>query len=340
METTRLGRTNLMVTRSSFGVLPMQRVDFDTARIILRRAVEAGINFFDTASGYSDSEEKIGFSLADLRERFFIATKCSGAGTRREVIELVERSLRRMKTDHVDVLQLHNPTTLPDPDDPDSTYAGLLEARERGLTRFIGITNHSREVARAAVESGLYDTLQFPLSGISAQEDFELADLCAEQDVGFIAMKALCGGLLNNAKLAFVGLRDRRHVVPIWGIQKLEELEEFVTLEADPPALTHDLRENLRTAKAELSGDFCRACGYCLPCPVDIPIPMAARIGFLVHRMPSEGFRGPDWQERLAKVDDCIHCGDCASRCPYGLDTPELLQRQRAKYLEWLAASA
>lgn len=329
-----------MVTRSSFGVLPLQRVDFDTARAILRRAVEAGINFFDTASGYSDSEEKIGYSLSDLRDRVFVATKCSGAANRREVIAKVEQSLRRMKTDHVDVLQLHNPQTLPDPDDPDSTYAGLVEARERGLTRFIGITNHSRETARAAVESGLYDTLQFPLSVISTGEDFELADLCAEHDVGFIAMKALCGGLLNNARLAFAGLRDRRHVVPIWGIQKLDELEEFLRLEAQPPALTDDLREELRTARAELSGDFCRACGYCLPCPSDIPIPMAARIGLLVHRMPSEQFREPEWQERLAKVDECIECGDCASRCPYGLDTPELLKRQRAKYLEWLEASA
>ena len=329
-----------MVTRSSFGVLPLQRVDFDTARIILRRAVEAGINFFDTASGYSDSEEKIGYSLSDLRDRIYIATKCSGAANRRDVIEKVEQSLRRMKTDHVDVLQLHNPTTLPDPDDPDSTYAGLLEARERGLTRFIGITNHSRETARTAVESGLYDTLQFPLSAISANEDFELADLCAERNVGFIAMKALCGGLLNDAKLAFAGLRERRHVVPIWGIQKLEELEEFVALEADPPLLTADLREELRVAQQELSGDFCRACGYCLPCPADIPIPMAARIGLLVHRMPSERFRESEWQENLAKVEDCIECGACATRCPYGLDTPELLKRQRAKYLEWLDASA
>ncbi len=329
-----------MVTRSSFGVLPLQRVDFDTARTILRRAVEAGINFFDTASGYSDSEEKIGYSLSDLRDQIYIATKCSGAANRRDVIEKVEQSLRRMKTDHVDILQLHNPTTLPDPDDPDSTYAGLLEARERGLTRFIGITNHSRETARTAVESGLYDTLQFPLSAISAHEDFELADLCAERNVGFIAMKALCGGLLNDAKLAFAGLRERRHVVPIWGIQKLDELEEFVRLEADPPSLSDELRERLRAAQAELSGDFCRACGYCLPCPADIPIPMAARIGLLVHRMPSERFREREWQENLAKVEDCIECGACASRCPYGLDTPELLKRQRAKYLEWLHASA
>lgn len=339
MHTTILGRTGLAVSRTAFGVLPIQRVDFDTARTILRRAVDAGINFFDTASGYSDSEEKIGYAIADRRDEVFLATKCSGAKDRAGVLELVERSVARMKTDHVDLLQLHNPASLPDPDDPESTYSGLLEAKKRGLTRFIGITNHSRETAAAAVETGLFDTLQFPLSAISAPEDFALADRCSELDVGFIAMKALCGGLLANAKLAFAGLREHTHVVPIWGIQRMEELEEFIALEASPPELTDALREEISREAQELSGDFCRGCGYCLPCPADIPIPMAARIGLLVHRMPGERFREPEWQERLARVENCIECGDCRDRCPYGLDTPNLLKRQRAKYLEWLEAS-
>lgn len=329
-----------MVTRTSFGALPIQRVSFDAARSILRRAVNAGINFLDTASGYTDSEEKIGYSIADLRDKVYIATKCSGASNRAEVLEKVEESTRRMKTDHVDVLQLHNPKELPDPDDPESTYAGLLEARERGLTRHIGITNHARETAALAVKSGLYDTLQFPLSAISAPEDFDLVRLCAEHDVGFIAMKALCGGLLNDAALAFAGLREHENVVPIWGIQTVEELDEILQLDANPPVLTDDLRAKIARAASELSGDFCRACGYCLPCPVDIPIPMAARIGLLVHRMPSERFREPEWQDRLARVEDCIECGDCASRCPYGLDTPELLKRQRIRYVEWLRRPA
>jgi uncharacterized protein len=337
MQTTRLGRTGIEASRSAFGALPIQRVDFDTARTILRRAVAAGINFIDTASGYSDSEEKIGYALEDLRHEVYIATKCSGAKNREEVLSLLERSLVRMKTDHVDILQLHNPKTLPDPDDPESTYAGLLEARRRGMTRFIGITNHSREVAREAVESGRYDTLQFPLSAISSPEDYALATRCAELDVGFIAMKGFCGGLLTNARIAYAGLRKQPNAVPIWGIQRIEELEEIVALERDPPELTAELEAEIAGEAEALSGDFCRACGYCLPCPADIPIPMAARIAFLVKRMPGD-FAGKEWRDRLAKVDDCIECGDCASRCPYGLDTPALLKRQRGLYLEWLAA--
>jgi len=190
MQTVRLGRTGLTVSRTSFGALPIQRVDFDTAKAILTRAVDAGITLIDTASGYSDSEEKIGYALFDRRDEIFIATKCSGAKNRADVLAKVERSLERMKTDHVDVLQLHNPSELPDPDDPESTYAGLVEARDRGMTRFIGITNHTRSLAAEAVESGLYDTLQFPLSAISSGEDFALAALCEKHDVGFIAMKA------------------------------------------------------------------------------------------------------------------------------------------------------
>ena len=338
METTRLGRTGIMATRSGFGALPIQRVSFDETRAILRRAVESGINFFDTASGYSDSEEKIGYSIADLRDKIYIATKCSGAKNRTDVLSLLERSLERMKTDYVDILQLHNPGELPDPDDPESTYAGLVETKNRGMIRHIGITNHSRDVARKAVETGLFDTLQFPLSAISAVEDFALAELCEKRDIGFIAMKAFCGGLLDDAELAFAGLRTHQNVVPIWGVQRLSELKEIVSLENNPPILTPELTAKIERETKELSGDFCRACGYCLPCPVDIPIPMAARIGLLIHRMPSERFRDEEWQQKLALVEDCIECGDCASRCPYNLDTPNLIKRQRDRYLEWLSA--
>lgn len=328
-----------MVSRTSFGVLPIQRVDFETARSILRRAHEAGITLYDTASGYSDSEEKIGYSLADMRREIIIATKCSGAKSRQDVLEKVEQSLERMQTDHVDLLQLHNPKVLPDPDDPESTYAGLLEAQRRGMTRFIGITNHSRETALEAVESGLYDTLQFPLSAISAPEDFALAERCRELDVGFIAMKALCGGLLTNARLAFAALRRYEHVVPIWGIQRITELEELLELEENPPAFTPELEREVESERAALAGDFCRACGYCLPCPVDIPIPMAARMGLLIERMPSEQFRSADWQEKMARIEECTECRACASRCPYGLDTPELLRKNLAIYRRWLNAA-
>jgi aryl-alcohol dehydrogenase-like predicted oxidoreductase len=339
MQTTRLGRTNLNVTRTSFGVLPIQRVDFDTARAILRRAYELGINFYDTASGYSDSEEKIGYSLSDVRGDIIIATKCSGAKNRGEVIAKVEQSLSRMKTDYVDVLQLHNPNVLPDPNDPESTYAGLLEAQRRGMTRFIGITNHSRETALEAVKTGLFDTLQFPLSAISAPEDFELAETCASLDVGFIAMKALCGGLLTNARIAFAGLRPYTNVVPIWGIQRIEELQELVALEQNPPELSAEVRAEIAAERQALAGEFCRACGYCLPCPEDIPIPMAARMGLLIDRMPSEKFRSSEWREKMALVENCTECRACVSRCPYDLDTPALLKKNLEIYRRWIAAA-
>ena len=339
MQTTRLGRTGLHVSRTAFGALPIQRVDFDTAKAILTRAVDGGITFIDTASGYSDSEEKIGYALAGRRDELFIATKCSGAKNRADVIAKVEESLRRMKTDHVDVLQLHNPSELPDPADPESTYAGLLEARERGLTRFIGITNHTRSLAVEAVESGLYDTLQFPLSAISSAEDFELAELCARHDVGFIAMKALCGGLLSNARLAFAGLRPYGNVVPIWGIQRMSELEEILALEADPPELTPALEAEIEREKTELAGEFCRACGYCLPCRVGINIPVAARIGLMIRRLPSARFATEEFQAEMAKVEECIDCGDCRARCPYHLDPPALMKAHRRQYLEWLESA-
>lgn len=336
MEFTTLGRTELKVSRTGFGALPIQRVDFATADKLLKRAFDAGINFFDTARFYSDSEAKIGVSLSGVRDKIILATKCSGAQNRQEVLNLLTESLKQLKTDYVDLLQLHTPKDLPDPDDPESTYAGLLEAQKKGMTRFIGMTNHSRQVAEEAVLSGLYDTLQFPLSAISSEEDFTLADLCAEKNLGFIAMKGMCGGILSNSLTAFTALRSRKHVIPIWGVQKMEELEEFLALEETPPEINEKIRAEIEKDKAELAGGFCRSCGYCLPCPAEIPIPMAARMGLLVRRMPSEQFKSEHWQSEMNKIEDCRECGACLKRCPYGLDTPELLKKHLKEYREFL----
>ncbi|HUU43841.1 MAG TPA: aldo/keto reductase, partial [Planctomycetota bacterium] len=217
MERMRLGRTGLEIGRTGFGALPIQRVSFDEAASLLRQAHDAGVTFFDTARGYSDSEEKIGRALADVRDDVVIATK-SWADDRTSLLEQLETSLRNMKTDYVDILQLHGPKTLPDPDDPESSWAGLTEAKRKGMIRFIGISNHRLSVAREAVLSGRFDTLQFPLSAISSQDDLALVELCREHDVGLIAMKALCGGLLTDAPAAFAFLRQFDNVVPIWGV--------------------------------------------------------------------------------------------------------------------------
>jgi aryl-alcohol dehydrogenase-like predicted oxidoreductase/Pyruvate/2-oxoacid:ferredoxin oxidoreductase delta subunit len=330
MEKTRLGRTGLMVTRTAFGALPIQRVDMDAAVKILRAAYDAGINFFDTARGYSDSEEKIGQALSGVRKDIIIATKAP-AQDRKHLLELLAVSLKNMKTDYVDILQLHNPPQLPDPDDPESTYAGLKEAQQKGLARFIGISSHRLAVSKEMVTSGKYDTLQFPLSALSSDEDLTIIDLCQKHDIGLIAMKALSGGLITNAATTFAFLRQYKQVVPIWGIQRQTELDEFIALDKNPPVLDNKLKKLIKKDRQELTGAFCRGCGYCLPCPAEIPIPMAARMSLLLNRAPWQRFRADDWQQNMIKIEDCTECNHCKEHCPYELDTPALL-KENLKY--------
>ena len=334
MDKLKLGRTNLMVTRSGFGALPVQRVSFEEAKNILRKAYDNGINFFDTARAYSDSEEKIGYSLSDVRNDIIIATK-SHAKDRKTLLEHLQISLKNLKTDYVDILQLHNPDILPSPEDPEGLYAGLLEAKKKGLVRFIGITNHKIKNAMDAATSGLYDTVQFPLSSLSADIDLRLVEECKKRNVGLIAMKALSGGLITNAASAFSFLRQFDNVVPIWGIQRETELDQFISLEKNPPPLDKSMWSIIKKDRAELSGDFCRACGYCLPCPAGIEIPTCARISLLLRRAPYEGFLQDDFKEKMELINNCIECGHCKNHCPYKLDTPNLLKRELKNYNEF-----
>lgn len=338
MEFIRLGRTELLVTKTSFGALPIQRVDMDEAVRILRRAYDAGINFYDTARGYTDSEEKIGRALSDVRQSIIIATK-AWARSKVELLSALETSLKAMRTDYVDILQIHNPRELPDAADPESAYAGLIEAREKGLTRFIGISNHRLDLAISAVRSGLYDTLQFPICHISSEEDLGLINVCREADVGLIAMKPLSGGLITSARAAFAFFRQYENVVPIWGVQRMEELEEIIRLEDAPPRMD-DVKEEIERDRRELAGEFCRACGYCQPCPVGIPISMAARMPLLLRRMPWQGFMSNQWHEKMHLIEKCTDCGQCKEQCPYNLDTPTLLKKALADYEVFYAEHA
>ena len=336
MKKIQLGRTGLMVTKTSFGVLPLQRVDMDTAKQILRRAYDEGINFFDTARGYTDSEEKIGQALSDVRKDIIIATK-THARDKEGLLKDLETSLKNLKTDYVDIYQLHNPAVLPDPEDREGLYAGMLEAREKGMIRFISLSNHRLDKAKEAVISGRYDTIQFPLSSISSDIDLELVDLAKEHNIGVIAMKGLSGGLITNAATTFAFLRQYDNVVPIWGIQRMSELEEFVALEKDPPALDEKMWETIRKDREELAGNFCRACGYCMPCPEGILISTAARMKMLLRRAVYQRFLTDEWKENMQHIDDCTECGQCKEQCPYELDTPKLLKIMQKDYMEFYA---
>lgn len=333
----RLGRTELWVTHTAFGALPVQRVGMDDAKKLLRRAYEAGINYFDTANAYTDSEEKLGEALHDVRQNIVISTK-SGGEDRATVQRHIEESLRRLKTDYIDLFQFHNPEVLPDINDPDGPFAAALEAKKKGYVRHIGITNHRLAVARAAIASGWFETLQFPFSYLSDQKDLELAEACRSCDMGFIAMKGLCGGMLNNARACYAFMRGHDNVVPIWGIQYEWELDQWLELTRDDPPMTPELQAVIDHDRSELAHNFCRSCGYCLPCTVGIDIPQAARMAMLLRRSPYQQYMTDEWYEKMQKIRDCVHCDACRSRCPYELNTPELLASMLEDYNTFYAA--
>ena len=337
MEKVQLGRTGLMVTKTSFGALPIQRASMEDAVLILRRAQEAGINFFDTARVYTDSEAKIGQALGSCRHQVYLATKVMPK-PKDQFLALAEASLRALGTEYVDLLQIHNAQALPDPQDPDGPFAGLLEARRRGWCRYIGLTTHRLDVAEAAAKSGLYDTVQYPFSYLSTPREKALPQLCRDYNIGFIAMKSLSGGLLRSARAVFAFMRQFPNVVPIYGIQRMSELEEFLLLEKDPPVLNEELQAVIDADCRELTGSFCRGCGYCLPCPAGIEIPTAARMSLFLRRAPTEGYLSPSGQAMMYQIENCIHCNHCRDHCPYQLDTPELLLKNLRDYRAFLAA--
>lgn len=334
-----LGRTGITVEKNAFGALPIQRISKEEAVALLRKAYGHGVTFFDTARYYTDSEEKLGEAFDGMREKVVIATK-TGASDAETFWRELHTSLENLRTDYVDIYQFHNPAFCPKPGDGSGLYEAMLEAKERGMVRHIGITNHRLSVAHEAVESGLYETLQFPFSYLATQKDIELAEKCAAAQMGFIAMKALSGGLITNSAAAYAFLAQYANVLPIWGVQREKELDEFLSYIDNPPAMTEELATVIARDREELLGDFCRGCGYCMPCPVGIEINNCARMSLLIRRSPSAAQLTPQAQEKMKKIENCLHCGRCRAKCPYGLDTPALLEKNYKDYCEILAGKA
>lgn len=339
MAKVRLGRTGIMAEKNAFGALPIQRISVEAAVKLLRRAYVQGVNFYDTARWYTDSEVKLGEAFEGMREKIYIATK-TGAATAEEFWRDLHTSLTNLRTDYIDIYQFHNPAFCPKPGDGTGLYEAMLEAKEKGMIRHIGITNHRLNIAHEAVGSGLYETLQFPFSYLASEKDIELAEQCKAADMGFIAMKALSGGLITNSAAAYAFLAQYENVLPIWGIQREKELDEFLSYVENPPVLDEELSAVIARDREELLGDFCRGCGYCMPCPVGIEINNCARMSLLIRRAPSAAQLTPEMQEKMKRIEDCLHCGMCKSKCPYGLDTPGLLEKNYKDYCEILAGKA
>ena len=329
MEKVRFGKTELLASRTGFGAIPIQRISEEDAISLLRQAYEGGINIYDTARAYSDSEIKIGKALSDVRKDIILSSKTLSRD-RDNILKDIETSLKNLQTDYVDIYQIHNPGFVPK--QGDEVYEAFAEIKRQGMIKHIGFTNHSLEHAINAAKSGLFDTIQYPLSPLSTPEEFGLVALCKELDLGYFAMKALAGGIITNAITSFVTLRQYENVIPIWGMQTKAELEEILSFENNPPEMTEEIKAIINKDREELSGSFCRGCGYCQPCPAEIPIELAAKITHSIFRMRKENFFTEEWREKMDRIKNCIHCNHCIDHCPYGLDTPSLLAAQLEYY--------
>ena len=336
MDMVTLGSTGITVNKNGFGALPIQRISLEDAADLARKAYAAGITFFDTARAYSDSEIKLGEAFDGMREKVYIATK-TAAQNAEDFWKDLETSLKNLRTDYIDIYQFHNPAFCPKPGDGTGLYEAMLEAKAQGKIRHIGITNHRLAVAHEAIESGLYETLQFPFCYLATEKDMEVEEACRKAGMVFIAMKALSGGLINNSRAAYAFEAQYENVLPIWGVQREKELDEFISYIDNPPQMDEEIKKLIEHDREELIGDFCRGCGYCMPCPAGIEINNCARMSLMLRRAPSDAWLTEDWQEKMKKIENCLHCNKCKSHCPYGLDTPALLQKNYEDYKKVLA---
>ena len=336
MRQITLGSTGITVPQNAFGALPIQRVSTEMAVKLLRRAYEGGMRFFDTARAYSDSEVKVGEAFDGMREKVFIATK-TGAKTPEEVRAQVETSLKNLRTDYIDIYQFHCADQCYRPGDGTGMYECMEELKKEGKIRHIGITAHKLYIAEEAVESGLYETLQYPFSYLSSEKEIALVKKCKEANMGFIAMKGLAGGLINRSEAAMAFMSQFDNALPIWGIQKEKELEEWLSYMAKTPTMNEELTAYIEKEQKELTGEFCRGCGYCMPCPAGIMINQCARMSLMLRRAPSKAWLTPQMQAEMKKIEVCLHCNQCMKKFPYELNTPELLKKNYEDYKKVLA---
>jgi predicted aldo/keto reductase-like oxidoreductase len=336
MKQITLGSTGITVPQNGFGALPIQRVSVDEAAALVRGAYEGGMTFFDTARAYTDSEIKVGKAISDVRDKIFIASKTQSK-TPDGFWKDLETTLTNLKTDYLDIYQFHCVDQCYAPGDGTGMYEAILEAKKQGKIRHIGITTHKIAIAEEICRSGLYETLQYPLSYLSNDREIKLTEMCKEHNMGYIAMKGLAGGLITRSDAAMAFMSQFDNVVPIWGIQRQKELDEWLSFFEKTPEMNEEIKAFIEEERKNLSGDFCRGCGYCMPCPQGIKINDCARMSLMIRRAPSDAWLSEQWQGEMQKINDCVNCGSCMKKCPYELNTPQLLKDNLADYEDVLA---
>jgi predicted aldo/keto reductase-like oxidoreductase len=293
----------------------------------VQRCVDLGINFIDTANGYTTSEERIGKALAGRRKEVIIATK-TGARDKERATEHLELSLKRLQTDYIDIWQFHGVSSFENLDrvlGPGGAMEAAQEALQAGKIRHIGMSSHSMDVALKAVPTGQFETMQFPFNYVTSEPAQELIPLCREHDLGFIAMKPFAGGMLDKANLSIKYLLQFEGVVPDPGIETVAEIEEIAEIVSGPWEMTAEERQELERIRAEVGTRFCRRCQYCMPCAQGVNIPTVMNVYSFWRRFPPDRFFGGGVARAIETTENCIECGECEEKCPYNLPIIEML---------------
>ena len=334
----RLGKSGIMVTELGFGGIPIMRLNVEDAKLVIKHCFELGIRFFDTAHIYGDSEEKLGKALEPFRDQVIIATKVWAKDGKGAAAQLA-MSLDRLRTNRIDLIQCHNISKQEDLEKvmgPGGAYEALAEAKAKGEVRAIGFSSHNPDIAAKGCRLGKFATIQFPFNFIENDPLEKVFPAALEQGMGIIAMKPLGGGLLERADLCFRFLQEHPEVVPIPGTQSMDEIGEIISFYRDRKPLSRDDWEKIQEIRSDLGTRFCHRCEYCMPCEQGVQIPGVLMVKTQVRRFGYKQVVAMA-KDKIATVENCIECGECVERCPYGLPIPDMLQESLEIYQRFLS---
>lgn len=327
MEYVTLGKTGLKVSRMGLGGIPIQRIDAEGTKSLLHKLADQGVNYIDTARGYTVSEEYLGYALEGIRDKFVLATK-SMARTKESMAADIEKSLHNLRTDYINLYQVHNPSMeqLEQVLAAGGALEALQEAKAAGKIGHIGLTAHSTEVFARALELDWIETIMFPYNIVESQGE-ELIAKCKEKNIGFIDMKPLAGGAIEDGTLALRYVCSNPDVtVVIPGMAEIRELDENMAACSDSTPLTEEELKKMEEVRAQLGNDFCRRCNYCAPCTVGINIPSVFLFAGYLQRYDLADWAKERYSTLKVKASACIGCGKCEPRCPYHLPIREKLK--------------
>ena len=333
MEYITLGKTGLKISQLGFGGIPIQRVNADITRELIKAMAEKGINFIDTARGYTVSEEYLGYALEGLRDKFILATK-SMARTKEAMAADIETSLKNFRTDYIDIYQIHNPSVeqLEQVMAPGGALEALFEAKEAGKIGHIGLTGHTMQLFEKAVTLDWVETFMFPYNIVETQGE-ELMRKCTENNIGFIVMKPMAGGAIEYPELALRFICANPDVsVVIPGMYDLKEINQNLSAVENTAPLSETELEKIDEIRKQLGNNFCRRCNYCQPCAAGINISQIFILQGYFDRYGLKDWAKDRYETLPVKASGCIECGACESRCPYNLPIREMLKDAASKF--------